>query len=86
MALPPAPQEAELSTFSNPHPPPTLLDFLSSVPPPVTTVLIELQPAIAFLKWFAQSASWKGAAEQSWLLLFSWWAFCLLLPSFVKCV
>ena len=85
MALPP-PQEARLSTLSNANPPPTLLDFLSSVPPPVTTLLIELQPVIASLRWLAQSASWKGAAEQSWLLLFSWWAFCVLLPSFVKCV
>lgn len=63
----------ELATMSDN----TLLDFLASTPPPVTKLLVEYSSIIYGIKQLAFAASWKGPSEQSFLLLFAWWAVCL---------
>jgi hypothetical protein len=65
---------------------PTLLDFVGSTPAPVTRVLVEFSSVIYGTKQLAFAASWKGPSEQSFLLLFSWWAVCLYGSVFIRCV
>jgi hypothetical protein len=65
---------------------PTLLDFVGSTPAPVTRVLVEFSSVIYGTKQLVFAASWKGPSEQSFLLLFSWWAVCLYGSVFIRCV
>ena len=65
---------------------PTLLDFVGSTPAPVTRVLVEFSSVIYGTKQLAFATSWKGPSEQSFLLLFSWWAVCLYGSVFIRCV
>ncbi|KDQ21814.1 hypothetical protein BOTBODRAFT_169013 [Botryobasidium botryosum FD-172 SS1] len=63
------------STTSN-----SLLEFLNSVPPPVTRLLVELAPALSWLRWLAQVVSWKSNnSAESWLLLAAWFLLPLVL-------
>jgi hypothetical protein len=57
---------------------PTLLDFVSTVPAPLTAVLVGLGPWIAQLRYFAELVSWRTTWDRSWLLLATWWGVCLL--------
>ncbi|KAH8119354.1 integral peroxisomal membrane peroxin-domain-containing protein [Phellopilus nigrolimitatus] len=57
---------------------PTLITFLNSVPPQLTTLLAELGPYIARIRWFVETVSWKTKYADSWLLLGVWWLLCLL--------
>lgn len=63
---------------------PTLLDFVASVPAPVTKVLVEFAYPIRLLNRFAFAASWKSSAEQSFLVLFAWVSICLYGGFFVR--
>ncbi|CCA67195.1 hypothetical protein PIIN_01027 [Serendipita indica DSM 11827] len=65
---------------------PTLLDFVASVPAPVTKVLVEFAYPIRLLNRFAFAASWKSSAEQSFLVLFAWVSICLYGGFFVRYV
>lgn len=56
---------------------PTLLDFVSNTPSPVTNLLVDYHGVILKLKRFAFAASWTGPTDESFLLLFAWWAACL---------
>ncbi|KAI0766855.1 integral peroxisomal membrane peroxin-domain-containing protein [Trametes elegans] len=58
-----------------------LVDFLNTLPSPLTITLVGLAPAIARLRYFVQLISWKTSWEDSWLALALWWAVCLL-PEF----
>lgn len=57
---------------------PVLVNFLSDVPLPLTTVLVQLAPHIACIRFLAESISWKAQWYESWLLLALWWLVCLL--------
>ncbi|KAJ7594831.1 Peroxin/Dysferlin domain-containing protein [Mycena floridula] len=60
---------------------PGLYDFVSSVPPQLTAVLVHLQPYISFLRHAAEILSWKSSSSyDSWLTLAGWWAACLFGP------
>ena len=56
---------------------PNLIQFLESVPPPVTLLLVELAPVISWVRWAAEVASWKSHWTDPWLTLAVWWALCL---------
>ncbi|KAH7923927.1 hypothetical protein BV22DRAFT_1105784 [Leucogyrophana mollusca] len=58
--------------------PPTLLEFVSTVPPPLTSELVALAPYIRLVRRGAEILSWKSHWEEHWLALAAWWAFCLL--------
>ncbi|KZT20108.1 hypothetical protein NEOLEDRAFT_1022940, partial [Neolentinus lepideus HHB14362 ss-1] len=54
-----------------------LQEFLSTVPIPLTTVLVALSP---YIKWFRRTleiVSWKSRWDESWLALAAWWMLCL---------
>ncbi|KAF8585915.1 hypothetical protein K439DRAFT_1409374 [Ramaria rubella] len=66
----------------NPTPPglgpvPSLIQFLESVPPPVTQLLVELAPVISHLRWAAEVVSWRSHWTESWLVVAGWWILCL---------
>lgn len=63
---------------------PTLLDFVGNTPAPVTKVLVDFSPAISSFKRLLYAASWKGPSEESFLLLFVWWATCLYGSLFIR--
>lgn len=71
----------ELASLSNA---PTLLDFVNSTPAPVVKVLVDFYDVIVVLRGFAFALSWKGPTEQSFLLLFTWWALCLYGSVFLR--
>ncbi|KDQ57729.1 hypothetical protein JAAARDRAFT_35415 [Jaapia argillacea MUCL 33604] len=66
--------------------PSTLHQFLSSVPPPLTAALVGLSSPIAHLRWALEVITWKHSERwyDSWLVLFSWWAACLLFKPIIK--
>ncbi|KAM5543343.1 hypothetical protein V8D89_003217 [Ganoderma adspersum] len=55
-----------------------LVEFLNTLPSPLTTTLLGLAPAISRTRYIAQLLTWKASWEDCWLLLASWWAVCLL--------
>ena len=57
---------------------PVLVDFLNSVPTPLTAVLVGLAPYISRIRYAAETISWKSSWVDSWLALAGWWAVCLL--------
>ena len=57
---------------------PVLVNFLSDVPLPLTAVLVQLAPYIAFIRSLADIISWKAPWYESWLMLALWWLVCLL--------
>ncbi|EIW82683.1 hypothetical protein CONPUDRAFT_163776 [Coniophora puteana RWD-64-598 SS2] len=79
---PPAPSvgQASLAAAADAPPPqaPSLLEFVSTVPPPLAAELIALAPYIHAFKRFVQILSWQTTWDESWLMVASWWAFCLL--------
>ena len=78
-------------TSSIPQPPPQpfdpdgLVDFLGTVPPVVTKLLVELSPALSVLRRIVQILSWKsGRMSESWLFLVVYWVVCLGINSHVR--
>ncbi|OCH91796.1 hypothetical protein OBBRIDRAFT_704697, partial [Obba rivulosa] len=59
-------------------PPPTLVEFLNTLPSPLTTALVGLAPYIARIRHWAQVLSWRSSWEDSWIALGALWAVCLL--------
>ncbi|KAG1724093.1 integral peroxisomal membrane peroxin-domain-containing protein [Suillus paluster] len=59
-------------------PPPTLIEFVTTVPTPLASELVALAPYIQAIRHLAQIISWESSWEESWLALAVWWAFCLL--------
>jgi len=57
---------------------PVLVDFLNTVPTPLTAVLVGLAPYISRIRYTAEAISWKSSWVDSWLALAGWWAVCLL--------
>jgi hypothetical protein len=57
---------------------PVLIDFVNSVPHPLTVVLVQLGPHIATIRHIAEIISWRQSWHDSCLVLASWWAVCLL--------
>lgn len=57
---------------------PVLADFLSNVPPQLTSALVHLAPHISQIAYLAQVTSWTTSWYDSWLALAAWWAVCLL--------
>jgi hypothetical protein len=57
---------------------PVLIDFVNSVPHPLTVVLVQLAPHISTIRHIAEIISWRESWYDSWLVLASWWAVCLL--------
>ena len=82
------PGSAEMDKFelSSMNDNPTLLDFVGNTPAPVTKVLVSYASVIYGFKQLAFAASWKGPSEQSFLLLFTWWAVCLYGAPFLRYV
>ncbi|KAI4526050.1 hypothetical protein K525DRAFT_260164 [Schizophyllum commune Loenen D] len=62
--------------FYNPNAP-ALLDFLSSVPWPLTSVLVGLSPIIGRIRGAVEITSWRTSWYDSWLAVAAWWALCL---------
>ncbi|KAF8335838.1 uncharacterized protein EI90DRAFT_3287746 [Cantharellus anzutake] len=61
-----------------PFDPDGLIDFLGTVPPIVTKLLVELSPTLSLLRRTAQILSWRsGKQSESWLCLAMYWAICL---------
>ena len=71
---------------SSPNPPPTLLEFVSSTPPPLTYELVALAPYIQTIRHCLEIFSWESAWEESWLALGAWWALCLFSEPTLKYV
>ncbi|KAH9945640.1 integral peroxisomal membrane peroxin-domain-containing protein [Amylocystis lapponica] len=59
-------------------PGPPLVEFLNTLPSPLTTALVGLAPYTSWLRHLALVFSWKSSWEDSWIALFAWWAVCLL--------
>jgi hypothetical protein len=57
---------------------PVLIDFVNSVPHPLIVVLVQLAPHISTIRYAAELTSWRKSWYDSWLVLASWWAVCLL--------
>ncbi|TFK89014.1 hypothetical protein K466DRAFT_645191 [Polyporus arcularius HHB13444] len=55
-----------------------LVEFLNTLPSPLTTTLVALAPSIARLRHALQILAWKAPWEECWLFLASWWAVCLV--------
>lgn len=65
--------------------PERFVDFISSVPPIVTCLLVELAPFLSRLRWALQVVSWRtGSYPDSWLALAAFWAICLWLSFTVR--
>lgn len=68
----------------SPNPPPTLIEFVSSTPPPLTYELVALAPYIQIVRHLLEIISWESAWEESWLALGAWWALCLFSEATLK--
>ena len=63
-----------------------LVDFLNTLPSPLTTTLVGLAPAIAHTRHALQVITWRGPREECWLALSTWWAICLVPEIGLRCV
>ncbi|KIJ49519.1 hypothetical protein M422DRAFT_161366 [Sphaerobolus stellatus SS14] len=63
---------------------PNLLQFLESVPPPITLLLVELSTPISYVRHTLEFVSWKSHWTESWLALAGWWALCLVTHTFMR--
>ena len=68
----------EVTTSPIMQSPPTLIEFVTTVPTPLASELVFLAPYIQAIRHTAQILSWQSSWEESWLALAAWWAFCLL--------
>ncbi|KAI6038484.1 integral peroxisomal membrane peroxin-domain-containing protein [Pisolithus marmoratus] len=68
----------------SPNPPPTLLEFVTSTPPPLTYELVALAPYIQAIRHLLEIISWESSWEESWLALGAWWALCLFAEATLK--
>ena len=64
---------------------PTLIDFVNTVPSPLTVPLVSLAPAISCIRRTAEILSWKSSREDCWLLLVGWWCLCLFSKYALRC-
>ncbi|KAI0737636.1 integral peroxisomal membrane peroxin-domain-containing protein [Daedaleopsis nitida] len=55
-----------------------LVEFLNTLPSPLTTTLVALAPTIARVRYVAQLLGWKATWTDCWLFLAAWWAICLV--------
>src|SRR6266508_4560840 len=63
------------------------IDFLNSVPPPLTVALLKLAPCISFIRNVIQICAWSTPTRyHSWLALAAWWATCLMLDRILRCL
>lgn len=55
------------------------IDFLTSIPPPITRMLTHLSPIARFLTWLVHIVTWHPTTptSHSLLLLVTWWTLCL---------
>ncbi|KAH9913465.1 integral peroxisomal membrane peroxin-domain-containing protein [Epithele typhae] len=60
-----------------PHSAP-LVEFLNTLPSPLTTTLAGLSPAIARTRHLLQILTWRASWQNCWLALALWWAVCLI--------
>lgn len=84
LSMPSAPSTAKPLSQISPNSVPILVDFLNTVPSPITTVLVGLAPSISCIRHAAEIASWKSSWYDSWLALAGWWALCLLAEASLK--
>ncbi|GLB37242.1 putative integral peroxisomal membrane peroxin [Lyophyllum shimeji] len=54
-----------------------LLDFVNTVPPPLTAVLVQLGPVVAAIRHALQVVSWRTLWYDACLAVAFWWALCL---------
>jgi hypothetical protein len=60
-------------------------DFVSSVPPIITRLLVDLAPFLSRLRWTLQVISWQsGSYSDSWLALATFWIVCFWLSPTVR--
>lgn len=57
---------------------PPLVEFLNTLPSPLTAVLVGLAPQIATTRHLIQVLSWTASSHDSCIALALWWALCLL--------
>lgn len=57
---------------------PALIDFVNTVPHPLTVVLVQFSPHISSIRRIVETISWRRSWYDGWLALASWWAICLL--------
>lgn len=62
-----------------------LVEFLNTLPSPLTTTLATLAPAIARVRHVVQIVTWKASWEDCWLFLGAWWAVCLIPEFGLRC-
>ncbi|KAI1783147.1 integral peroxisomal membrane peroxin-domain-containing protein [Ganoderma leucocontextum] len=55
-----------------------LVEFLNTLPSPLTITLVGLAPLISRARYLGQLLTWRAPWEDCWLSLASWWAVCLL--------
>lgn len=67
-----------------PSPKPTLLEFVTSTPAPLTYELVALAPYIQAVRHLLEIISWESPWEESWLALGAWWALCLFSEATLK--
>lgn len=65
---------------------PTLLDFVNTVPPPLTAVLTGLSPTVTPFRRTLEILSWQAPWSESWLVVAAWWGVCLLSNFGFRCV
>lgn len=65
--------------------PERLADFVSSVPPIITRLLVDLAPFLSRMRWTLQVISWQsGSYSDSWLALATFWIVCFWLSFTVR--
>lgn len=81
------PQSPTVSDHASDHSlVPTLLDFVNTVPPPLTAVLTGLSPTITPFRCTLEILSWQAPWSESWLVVAAWWGVCLLSNFGLRCV
>ncbi|TFY58071.1 hypothetical protein EVG20_g8293 [Dentipellis fragilis] len=73
-AQPPPPVTSNVEVLAGVR---TLIEFVNTVPSPLTAVLIGLSPTILRVRRAIEIASWKSSWEESWLVIAAWWGLCL---------
>lgn len=72
-------QPAQDPTSGPPLPPPVSLHDLMNIPAPVTRLLVDLAPFLAYTRRAAEILNWSSSrTADSWLVLAVWWALCLV--------
>ncbi|TFK75316.1 hypothetical protein BDN72DRAFT_874554 [Pluteus cervinus] len=78
------PMKTSPSVALSQGPAPNLVDFLNTLPPFLTLLVVNLAPYASRFRYTVEVVSWRKSWYDAWLALALWWAFCLFITTTLR--